>query len=119
MHGQMVDLLRYRVISRERNFIELIKTTIFFEALLRDNVRVSFQNGRESQSQHFKILFFLKNRPVHFHINSTNVIRLVKQNQLSFPALKSTRHFLLESTVSHRSDLSSETNSSCCHILDA
>ena len=84
----MVDLLRYRVTSRERNFIELIKTTIFLEALIRDNVRVPLQNGRESQSQHLKILFFLKNRPVHFHINRTNVIRLVKQKQLSFSSIE-------------------------------
>ena len=27
---------------------------------------------------------FLQNRPIHFHINSTSVIRPVKQNQLNF-----------------------------------
>ena len=32
-----------------------------------------------------------------------------------FPALKSTSHFLPQSTVSHRSDSSSEANSTCCH----
>ena len=36
-----------------------------------------------------------------------------------FPALKSTSHFLRQSTVSHRSDASSEANSSCCHRSEA
>ena len=32
--------------------------------------------------------FFLKNRPIHFHINRTIVIRPVKRNQLSFPSIE-------------------------------
>ena len=44
----------------------------------RDNVRVSIQFRRESQPQHLKIKFFLKNRPIQFYFNSTSVIRLVK-----------------------------------------
>ena len=43
---------------------------------------------REGQPQHFKRSFFLKNRPIHFHINNTIVIRPVKQNQLSFPSIE-------------------------------
>ena len=31
---------------------------------------------------------FLKNRPIHFHINRTTVIRPVKWNQLSFPSIE-------------------------------
>ena len=54
----------------------------------RDNVRAPILFRRESQPQHLKILFSLKNRPIHFHINSTNVIRLVKQNQLSFSKIE-------------------------------
>ena len=54
----------------------------------RDNVRVPIQFRREGQPKHLKILFFLKNRPIHFHINRTIVIRQVKQNQLSFPSIK-------------------------------
>ena len=45
----------------------------------RGNVRAPIQFGRESQPQHLKIQFFLKNRPIHF---------LVKQNQLSFSSLE-------------------------------
>ena len=50
----------------------------------RDNVRAPIKFKRESQPQHLKRLFFLKNRPIYFHINSTSVIRPIKQNQLSF-----------------------------------
>ena len=79
-----------------------------------DNVKALIQSGRESQPQHLKRWFFLKKRPIHFHINSTGTIRPFKRNELSFLALKSTSHFLLQSTVSPRSDASSGANSSCC-----
>ena len=46
-----------------------------------------------SQTHHLDTSFFLKNRPIHFHINSTSV-RPVKQNQFVLTALKSTSHFL-------------------------
>ena len=45
---------------------------------IRHTVRAPAQFGRESQPQHLERLFFLKNRPIHFHINSTSVIRLDK-----------------------------------------
>ena len=50
----------------------------------RDNVRAPIQFRREGQSQHLKRRFFLKDRSIHFHINSTSVIRPVKRNQLIF-----------------------------------
>ena len=53
----------------------------------RDNVRAPIQFRRESQPQHLKRWFLLKSRCTHFHINSTSVIRLVKQNQLSFSSI--------------------------------
>ena len=46
----------------------------------RDNVRAPIQFRRESQHQHLKRWIFIKNRPIHFHINNTSVIRLVKRN---------------------------------------
>ena len=46
----------------------------------RDNVRAPIQFRRKSQPQHLKRWFFLKNRPMHFHINSTSVFRPVKRN---------------------------------------
>ena len=54
----------------------------------RDNVRVPIQFGRESQQQNLKRLFFLKKRPIHFHINTTSVIRPVTQNKLSFSSIE-------------------------------
>ena len=38
-----------------------------------DNARAPIQFRRESQPQHFNTWFFLKSRPIHFHINSTSV----------------------------------------------
>ena len=46
----------------------------------RDNVRAPIQFRRESQPQHLKRCFLLKNRPIHFHINYTSVFRPVKRN---------------------------------------
>ena len=54
----------------------------------RDDVRVPIQFGRERYPKHLKILFLLENRPFHFHINSTSVIRLIKQNLLSFSSIE-------------------------------
>ena len=46
----------------------------------RDNVRAPIQFRKESKLQHHKRWFFLKNRPIYFHIDSTRVIRPVKLN---------------------------------------
>ena len=53
----------------------------------RNTVSALIQFRRESQPQHLKRSFFLKNRPICFQINSTNVIRPVKSNQLSFSSI--------------------------------
>ena len=50
----------------------------------KDDIRAPIQIRREKQSQHLKGWFFLKNRPIHFQINSTIVIGLLgKQNKLN------------------------------------
>ena len=72
-----------------------------------------------SQSQHLKTWFFCKSKSIPFHTSSTSVIIPVKQNQLSFSTMKSTSHFLILSTVSCRSALSSEANASFCRRSDA
>ena len=76
----------------------------------KDNVRASMQFSKESQTQHLKRWFFLKNRPICFHINSTSVLDWSNETSWVFPALKSTSHFLVHSTVSCRSDSSSKAN---------
>ena len=87
------------------------------------NVRALIQFRRESQLKHLKRLFSLRNRPTHFFINSTSVIRQLKRNQLSLCSIKINEsklisHLLPQSTVSHRSHSSSEANSSCYHRSD-
>ena len=84
----------------------------------RDNVRAPIQFIRERLPQHLKRWFFLKNRLINFHTNSTHVNKPIKKKSWAFPELKSTSHFLLQSIVSHRSDSSSRINSSCYHWSD-
>ena len=48
------------------------------------NVRVQIQFWRENQLQHLKKMIFHQKQTHHFQINSTSVIRPVKQNQQSF-----------------------------------
>ena len=55
------------------------------------------------QFKNFK-KFFLQNKPIHFHINRTSVVRPVKQNQLSFPSTEINKPLLPQSIVSRRSD---------------
>ena len=85
----------------------------------RNDVRAPIQFRRESQPLYLKRWFFLKKWPIHFQISSTSVSRPVKKKTSGiFLALKSTSHFLPQSTVSRKSDSSSEANSNCCHRSD-
>ena len=54
----------------------------------RNDVRAPIQYRGESQPQHLQRWFFLKNRPIHFHVSSTSVIRPIKQNQSSFSSIE-------------------------------
>ena len=83
-----------------------------------DNVIARIEFRKECQPQLLKRWFFLKNRSIHFHINNTSVIRPVKQNQLHFASIEINNHFLPQSTVPHRSDSSSEDNSSYSNRSD-
>ena len=64
-------------------FIE-IQSNLRRNKLHKTSQGSNFPGGSFSQSQYLKRLFFLMNRLIHFHINSTSVIKPVKQNQLSF-----------------------------------
>ena len=44
----------------------------------RDTVRAPIQYRKESQPHHLKRSFFLKNKPIHFYIISSSVVRPVK-----------------------------------------
>ena len=61
----------------------------------RDNMRDPIQFRRKRQPQHLKRWFFLKNRPIHFHINNSNVII----DQLMFLAVDFSPTFLNTGTT--------------------
>ena len=57
----------------------------------RDNVRAPIKFRRESQPQHLKRWFFLKDRPINFHINSKSITRPLKRNQTSFSSIETNK----------------------------
>ena len=83
MHGRMVDLYWKKLHGtfQGSNFL-------WGSFSNRYNVRAPIRFRRKSQPQHFKRWFFLKNGPIHFHISSTSVFRLVKWNQLTFSSIE-------------------------------
>ena len=112
IHGHMVDLQRYKANSGERNFIEQLKAPIFLEAVLAIGImQVNLSILKDD--------FCSRTDPSIF--TSIEPLLLDWSNKTSwvFPALKSTSHFLPQSTVSCRSDSSSEANSCCYHRSDA
>ena len=84
-HLQITMFMQYKY----NNMSNLMKE--FTRGLKRNDVRTPIQFRRERQLQHLKRWFFLKNRPIHFHINSTSVIRSVKGNKLSFTSIEINR----------------------------
>ena len=84
-HLQIAMFMQYKY----NNMSNLMKE--FTRGLKRNDVRTPIQFSRERQLQHLKRWFFLKNRPIHFHINSTSVIRSVKGNKLSFTSIEINR----------------------------
>ena len=78
----------------------------------RENIRAPIQFRRESQTQ----------QTTDPSILTTIAPALLDwSNKISwvFPTMRSTSHFLPQSTVSRRSDSSSEANTSCCQRSDA
>ena len=63
----------------------------------RDNIRPPIQFWRGDQPQQLRRWCFLKSRPIHFHSNSTGVIRPWNKTSWIFRALKWTSHFLPQS----------------------
>ena len=82
----------------------------------RDNIRTPFQFRRESQPSILKNEFSSRTDPF---ILAPVLLDWSNETSWVFLALKSTSHFLPQSTVSRRSDSSSEASSSYCHRLDA
>ena len=117
-YGRFIEILRN---LRRKKLHRTNQSSNFLGGSLsnRDNVRVPIQFRRESQPYILKDDFSSRTNPSIF--TSIEPLLLDQSNETSwvFPALKSTSHFLPQSTVSCRSDSSSEANSSFCHRSDA
>ena len=84
----------------------------------RDNVRTPIQFRREGQPQLLKDDFSSRTDPSIFTSIAPVLLDWLKEPSWVFPELKLTSYFH-KYTLSHRSDLSSEANFSCCHKSDA
>ena len=117
----MVDLQRYNVTSGERNFIERIKTPIFLEPVLPIEILQEPQYNLEDKVKPSILKDDFSSKTDPFIFTSIAPVLFDRSNETSsvFPAFKSTSRFLHQSTVSRRSDSSSEANSGCCHRSDA
>ena len=95
------------------NFKEKAKVPLFFKGSVNNghDVRASMWFGRERDYQ--KDLFSLRTDHSIFTSIAPEIFDHSDESMQYFPSSKSTRCFLPQSIVSDRSDLSSETNSSC------
>ena len=110
---QIFGLRDQEIYSWFRNHKPLIPT-------LRNNVRAPIQFIIQKDNPSILKYDFSsrKDRPIHFHVNKSSVIRLIKQNHLLF-----FQHWYQQATscpspcffVDHSS---SEANSSCCNRSD-
>ena len=103
-YGRFIE--RYRATSGEKNFIERINESNFLGDSFSNRdakkaIKAPIQFRRESQPQHLKRWFFVKNRPIHFHINSTSVIKvLLFRNNSTFKARNIKSVFYDSETIS-------------------
>ena len=100
----MVDLYRYRETSGERNFTEQIKAPIFLEGLLAIEIMSEPQSNLEEKVNPSTLKDDFSSRTNPYIFTSIVPVLLDQSNETSFPALKTTSHFLPQSTVSRRSD---------------
>ena len=85
----------------------------------RGNLRAPIQFARERQFQHLKRWSLFWSGPVHFHMNSTQVNRLVKLSKFSFFSIEINKPLPDPASSVSYSSLSSAVNSSWCHKSDA
>ena len=93
-----------------------MKAPIFLKTVLAIETVTAL---RERQSQYLKRYFFLKKRPIHFHINSTRVIRPAKQNNSRFSSVEIDKP--LDAPVCSVLQIRFKCRRlfSCCHKSDA
>ena len=95
---------------------------IFLEAVLAIEMMMSEpQSNLEEKVNHsiLKYYFFSRTDPSIFKSILPVFLDWSIETSWVFPALESTSHYLPQSTVSCRSDISSEANPSSCHRSDA
>ena len=111
----------YRATSGERTFIEQIKATILLEAVLAIEIMQETLSSLEEKVTPSILKYDFSSKTNPFIFTSIASVLLDRSNETCwvFPALKLTSYFLPQSTVSHRSESSSEANSSCYHRSDA
>ena len=95
----------YRETSRDRKLIEQITAPLVSGGSFsnRDHVRATIQLRRESQLQHLKRCFSSKTDPSIFTSIAPVLLNRWSETSCVFLALKSTSHFMPQSTVSCRS----------------
>ena len=110
-----------RAASGERNFIERTKFPIFLETILAIEIMQEPQVSLEEKvipsisKDHFQTW----RDPSIFTSIAPELFDRSNETSRVFLVLKSTSHFLPQSTVSRRSDSSSESNNSYCDRADA
>ena len=103
--------MHVHVVEKER-----INALIFLEVVLAIEIIVSNLEEKVNASI-LKDDFSSRTDPSIFTSIAQVFLDWSSETSLVFPALKSTSHFLHKSTVSRRSDSSSEVNSSYCHFM--
>ena len=111
LHGRFIEIqnnLRRKKLHRTNQGSNFLRGSFSN----RDNVKAQTQFRRESKPQHLK-RFFLRNRPIHFHNNSTSAIRPVKQKSFSFSSIEINKPLPAQVHTAN-----SGASSSCCHRSD-
>ena len=116
MQSCMVDLQRQRAAWGERNFIERIKAPIFLEAVLVMEKMYEPQSNFEEKDNSSILTdgFFLKNRPIRFHNDSTSVTRPVEQNKLNFSSIEINKPLFAPVHSVSKTRFKFRNHSSCC-----
>ena len=118
-YGRFIEI--YKATSGEKNFIEQIKPLIFFQTVLAIEIMYEPQPNLEEKVNPSILKGDFSSRTDQSTFKLVAPVLLDQSNKTNsvFLASKLTNHFLPQSSVSCRSDSSSEVNSSCCHRSDA
>ena len=117
----------YTVLTKLSKYKNYIYICIYIYSLRRLGRFWRFVSNRNITCWETYVLFLINYRKrsnflvffsVHFYINSTGVIRPVRQNKLSFSSIETKKPLPVLVPAVCRSDSSLKANSSCCHRSD-